>query len=526
MAPRKKKRSRTSDERPKDDGESTVKKPKSDSDETNGMAPLDFSSPRTVFETLIHPTTFDDFFSIYWEKKPLLLNRSDTFPEYAKYGEKLFSKSAFEQILGHQNLQFETDVNVVKFMSEAKRRDNLNGKRRVTLPKFQKLFQEQKGTMQFHQPQRFQDILWKILENLESFFGCLVGSNVYITPSESQGLPPHHDDVEVFIMQLEGKKRWRLYKPIVELPQEYSGDLSENEIGNAIMDFILKPGDLLYFPRGTIHQADTVLNEDDSHSTHITVSTYQCHTWGDYLLSVFPTLLEDAIAKDVSFRKGLPTNFLRSAKIPKSMKLNSVIDMLLQKIKYEKYIPPEGMIEDFMKSRLPPYGVNTTNLQDNIPNGPSPGLSSKIRLAFSDHVCYLIKNDLRICESDEESDETDSKDSDSGHHSESNQRQLNERNKKMLFVYSSLFNDKESHMMGYGKEMDSDRSCFALKFPPDYVEGLHFLKSNSDRFVTASEVPLTNGADIETLIRGLWSSHLLEVQPSSSGKSLKALKVD
>ena len=30
---------------------------------------------------------------------------------------------------------------------------------------------------------------------------------------------------------------------------------------------------MLYFPRGTVHQADTVLS--DTHSTHITISTYQ-----------------------------------------------------------------------------------------------------------------------------------------------------------------------------------------------------------------------------------------------------------
>ncbi len=32
---------------------------------------------------------------------------------------------------------------------------------------------------------------------LETYFSCLVGSNVYITPSGSQGLAPHYDDVEV-----------------------------------------------------------------------------------------------------------------------------------------------------------------------------------------------------------------------------------------------------------------------------------------------------------------------------------------
>lgn len=37
--------------------------------------------------------------------------------------------------------------------------------------------------------------------------------------------------------------------------------------------FFLQPGDLLYFPRGTIHQADTP--PGIPYSTHVTISTYQ-----------------------------------------------------------------------------------------------------------------------------------------------------------------------------------------------------------------------------------------------------------
>lgn len=47
-----------------------------------------------------------------------------------------------------------------------------------------------------------QDELWRIQEKLECFFGGLVGSNVYITPQESQGLPAHYDDVEVQTLQI------------------------------------------------------------------------------------------------------------------------------------------------------------------------------------------------------------------------------------------------------------------------------------------------------------------------------------
>ena len=39
-----------------------------------------------------------------------------------------------------------------------------------------------------------------------------------------------------------------------ELPKESSPNFSQAEIGEVILDVIVEPGDLLYFPRGTIHQ--------------------------------------------------------------------------------------------------------------------------------------------------------------------------------------------------------------------------------------------------------------------------------
>lgn len=60
----------------------------------------------------------------------------------------------------------------------------------------------------------------------------------------------------------------------------------ESDIGNQIFDAVLAPGDLLYFPRGFIHQAQAV---PDSHSLHITISTYQKNTWADALEDVCVT---------------------------------------------------------------------------------------------------------------------------------------------------------------------------------------------------------------------------------------------
>ena len=72
-----------------------------------------------------------------------------------------------------------------------------------------------------------------------------------------------------------------------------------------------------------LFQAETL---PDSHSLHITLSTYQKNTWADFLekvrdlltniqyyfnsLQLIPAALEIAAEDDIEFRSGLPLNYL------------------------------------------------------------------------------------------------------------------------------------------------------------------------------------------------------------------------
>ena len=56
------------------------------------------------------------------------------------------------------------------------------------------------------------------------------------------GLAPHHDDVELFICQTSGAKRWRLYAPLggFDLPGESSADLDAAQLGESIAEITLE----------------------------------------------------------------------------------------------------------------------------------------------------------------------------------------------------------------------------------------------------------------------------------------------
>jgi hypothetical protein len=80
--------------------------------------------------------------------------------------------------------------------------------------------------------------------------------------------------------QTEGAKRWRLYAPPLAsdvLASTSSGNYEQAAIGKAFADVTLETGDLLYLPRGTIHQA---LCAGEQHSMHATISTAQVRNGG------------------------------------------------------------------------------------------------------------------------------------------------------------------------------------------------------------------------------------------------------
>ncbi|KAH7544741.1 hypothetical protein FEM48_Zijuj01G0018400 [Ziziphus jujuba var. spinosa] len=117
---------------------------------------------------------------------------------------------------------------------------------------------------------RFESIA-AIADGLASLFGQpSVGVNMYLTPPNSQGLARHYDDHCVFVCQLLGTKKWKVFsKSNSQLPRLYdpidSLHCPEAENSTAACTlFSLGEGDVLYIPRGFPHEACT--NSGDGYS--------------------------------------------------------------------------------------------------------------------------------------------------------------------------------------------------------------------------------------------------------------------
>jgi hypothetical protein len=140
--------------------------------------------------------------------------------------------------------------------------------------------------------------LQRYCKNLEIYFGIPIRANLYMTPPFSQGFQPHYDLDDIFVLQAHGKKIWSCHNDYSNKKSLPNRDMDFNKslhqpIG--IPDEIqLDLGDLLYLPRGFMHEART----EDQNSIHITFAFI-----GNNLGELIQQLIRAKSIKDVGFRK-------------------------------------------------------------------------------------------------------------------------------------------------------------------------------------------------------------------------------
>ena len=114
--------------------------------------------------------------------------------------------------------------------------------------------------------------LARLANNLALALDHPVQINAYLSPSSARGLDLHFDFHDVFVVQLGGSKRWRVWTPLARTTDPVKGRHSIaaprfDELGDPLLDITMGAGDCLYLPRGYPHAAETV----DQHSDHLTI---------------------------------------------------------------------------------------------------------------------------------------------------------------------------------------------------------------------------------------------------------------
>jgi Cupin superfamily protein len=170
-------------------------------------------------------------------------------------------------------------------------------------------------------------------------------ANCYLTPPQSQTAPPHADDRDVLIFQLVGHKKWQVYAQ-VPVPYPYPHEqVGKDDLlvppsvlkGTKAFDAILHPGDVLYLPRGMVHQAQST---GDSLSFHITVAI-ATHDWT--VARTMSRQIDAKLMQLVDFRKSvLPFDrWNREATISMIQEgINAAFEML------QKEVTSQSIVQD------------------------------------------------------------------------------------------------------------------------------------------------------------------------------------
>ena len=143
-------------------------------------------------------------------------------------------------------------------------------------------------------------------QQLATELGHPVQVNAYVTPPQSRGFDDHYDVHDVFVLQIAGRKHWRIHEPVHPQPlrdqpwTDRREAVAEAADTPPIVDAVLEPGDCLYLPRGYLHAATAL----GGVSTHL---TFGVHTWTRH--AVARTMLDHALldlAGDADVRSALP----------------------------------------------------------------------------------------------------------------------------------------------------------------------------------------------------------------------------
>jgi mannose-6-phosphate isomerase-like protein (cupin superfamily) len=164
---------------------------------------------------------------------------------------------------------------------------------------------QQGATIILPQLHQFDRTLASFCRSLSNELSCHVQTNIYLTPPDAQGFRTHYDDHDVFVLQISGSKTWRLYDTPVQNPFRGEGYQSgAHPIGEPEEEFVLKAGEVVYVPRGLMHDA---LTHGDEPSLHITVGLI-VKTWADLMLEA----VSEVALRDERFRRALPPGFARA----------------------------------------------------------------------------------------------------------------------------------------------------------------------------------------------------------------------
>lgn len=253
---------------------------------------------KTGLDALIHPHSREDFLKLYAKNEPFLVQGNFEHTNILK--ELPFLKS-LDDLLSMWPAQVQAHLPDLRDEASAIDTNTIHAK---------ELFNEGLGLL-FNEAQNLSPLLSDWIEEIKKDLGVSAmtygRSLIYATPN-GKGTAPHFDQNINFVLQIQGTKKWlmapneNIQNPLTRHTMGLDPDPEmmsylESELPKAMpknaMAFELKPGSLLFVPRGYWHSTEA---EGDALALNF---TFTAPTWID----LFTAALRSRLAQSPEWRE-------------------------------------------------------------------------------------------------------------------------------------------------------------------------------------------------------------------------------
>ncbi len=260
------------------------------------------SDPISSLAALLDPVTPDVFRADYLHQQPLYVpGRPEKFAGVLDWAD--INRMLMMDVWTQQTLQLFVDTNRVPpaaYCANAANRDH-QPVLRPDPDKVQDLV-ARGATLLLNEIETLAPGLLALVETVQRELGAKSAVNLYYSRKERKGFDSHCDRHDVFALQIYGTKRWNIYQGQLDKPIEHAMFQNVPQIeydrrkGDVAEVIEMKPGDLLYLPRGKFHDAVTTSDL----SVHLSLSSNE-PLGLDWL-----TQLWNLAVRDPAFRSVLP----------------------------------------------------------------------------------------------------------------------------------------------------------------------------------------------------------------------------
>jgi len=298
-------------------------------------------STMKTLEYILSPYDYHQFMAENWMQTAIHISAGGN-PKF----DRLFSWEDFNYLLSYNDLD-SNDIDLILNGKIVSRTEVVNPAEIFQAGKLLKFLQKG-ATLKFNNLQKRVPEIAEFVSQLRYEIGYSnLTVNAYSSFPGKQGFVSHYDPYEIFILQIDGAKQWKVFPDTLKYPLSSQPSMYfEPPEAKPYLNTVLEPGDVLYLPKGHWHYAIAV----GKPSLHITLGIH-CATGIDFLEWVVNQLRQ---SEDWRQNLAFPTE-------NNSDTIKNQLSQLVEKLSdyTQKSNLPSGYIYDLITANHP---VNTYSL--------------------------------------------------------------------------------------------------------------------------------------------------------------------